>query len=152
MADLLEHSEDIAIRVEVHGSLAVVAASDDLRFEAVELKALAGAHLRPGWTSAIQVFASAVIGCSKSSSTSPGGMRAGAMAEQTRRKHFGIVEHQAVAGLKECRQFAEHAIFPALLIAMEHQHARRGPIRKRLLRDRPSGQVIIELREIQTSR
>src|SRR5205085_11776750 len=45
VADLFEHGEDIAIQPEVHRSLAVLAASDDLRLQTIELNALPGAHL-----------------------------------------------------------------------------------------------------------
>ena len=57
-------------------------------------------------------------------------------------------------GLKmreEPARFAEPAILPALLVAIDHQHPRRRPVLQRLLRDACFRQVIIEFRELHQS-
>src|SRR5580700_11403973 len=71
------------------------------------------------------------------------------MTKQAAGKHLGIVQHEAVPGREKLRELAKRAILPALLAAIENQHARRGPILERLLRDRRFGQVIMKLGQIQ---
>ena len=77
-------------------------------------------------------------------------MHARAPPEQARRENFGIVQDQAVARAKKLREIAENPVFPALFPEPQHQQARRGAVRKRLLRDRFRRQAIIELRQVQT--
>ena len=47
--------------------------------------------------------------------------------------------------VKKLRKIAKDPIFPAALSAVHDQHARRRPIRKRLLRDELRRQLIIEV-------
>ena len=51
-------------------------------------------------------------------------------------------------GRKELGQVAKPAVFPALRGAVDHQHARAGAVRQRLLRDQLLGQVEVEERKI----
>ena len=54
--------------------------------------------------------------------------------------------------MHELGKLAKHAIFPALPGEIEDEHARRGAVGERLLRDQRGRQVIIKGRKIQTSR
>ncbi len=55
---------------------------------------------------------------------------AGAMAEEARGKHAGIVEDQAIAGAEIGGEVAEGAVFPAAGGAVYHQHAGGGAVGK----------------------
>jgi hypothetical protein len=68
-----------------------------------------------------------------------------AVAVEPRREHFGIVQHQAIAGTQELRQLAERAVFPTLAVAVQHQHARSRAIFERVLCDGLFRQAIIEV-------
>ena len=75
-------------------------------------------------------------------------MDARAVAEQPRRKHPRIVEHEAIAGREELRQIAECAVFPPPLAPVDHEHARRRAVGERLLRDQVFGEVVVEVGEV----
>jgi len=71
-------------------------------------------------------------------------VHARAPSEQSGRKHAGVVQDQAVPWPQKIGELAKPAVFPAPLRAMEHQHARTGAIRQRLLGDQFGGQFVIE--------
>jgi hypothetical protein len=50
-------------------------------------------------------------------------MHAAAPANQSRRKHFRVIQYQAVVRTQKTREFAKYPIFPPPFFAMQNQHA-----------------------------
>ena len=164
MADPLELREEIRRAVKADRALAELAARHDLAFQpVVEPDAFAYRQLaaraapapasrgrraetlrsRKTSTAAAQVLAELGIVLAD-------GQRADAraVAEQPRRKHARIVEHQAIAGPQELRKVAERPVLPTALFAVDHQHARGGAVGEGFLRDQFLGQVVIEFGQL----
>ncbi|MCC6538682.1 MAG: tRNA (adenosine(37)-N6)-threonylcarbamoyltransferase complex transferase subunit TsaD [Bryobacterales bacterium] len=75
--------------------------------------------------------------------------KARAVAEEPRRKHARLVQHQAIARRQIRGQIAEHPILPYPARTVHHQHARGRAIVERSLRDQVFGQREIEVGNVQ---
>ena len=132
--------------MKAHRSFAVLAAPDHLRFHALcEQQSVRRVRiLRPGCTSAVQVFASSLTGCTSNTSTSPEkptrAARTIAMEKLSNRSAPGNRPRAGIAGKSRNARSSQRS-----LRAIQHQHPRRRAIGERLLRDRRLGQVIIEI-------
>jgi len=73
-------------------------------------------------------------------------VQAPAVSKKPGWQHPGVVQNEEVVGLKQVSEPAEGGISKGAGSAIEVQHARRGAIRKRLLRDQLLGKVKIEFR------
>jgi len=69
---------------------------------------------------------------------------ASAMAEKPRRNHLGVVQDHAIARPQEAGEFDKPPVFPALLIAIQDQHARILAPFQRPLCDQMFRQLVIE--------
>ena len=127
-----------------HGALAEVAAAHDLDRQLVgNDDAFAAAHFAP-WPherSPAQAVGGLLLGQKHFDSSAV----SLAMAVEPGGEHARVVQHQAIAGMEERRELAESSILPGSRFAIHHQHARRGAIRERLLRDQLFGKVVVEI-------
>ena len=166
MADLLEFFERVAGGFKPDAPLAISTARGDFAFQAAaEVNPFAGAHLSSRPHQRFPFFSvrahrtqqenldAATQMLSQLGIILPHGQRvhARAVAEQSRRKDARVVEHQAIARMEKLRQLAKEPIFPAVLVAVHHQHARRRAVCQRLLRDQLLRQVIVESRQIHSA-
>ena len=71
--------------------------------------------------------------------------RAAFRAKQARGQHARFVRHQQIAGLKIVDDIAEDAVLDRAGFAVHDQHAARIAHRRRLLRDKLLGKIVIEI-------
>ena len=126
MADSIQHLEQIANGVEANGALTKLGTVQDFGGEVVgDHDAFTGGQLAAGTDESLP-------------GKTVGGNRFGeedldaagcilvmalAMSVESRGENAGVVEDEAVAGMKEGRKIAEHAIFPLAGGAVHYKHA-----------------------------
>ena len=71
--------------------------------------------------------------------------RAALRAQQARRQNARLIRHQQIAGLKIVDDIAEDAVLDRAGLAVHDQHAARIAHRRRLLRDKLLGKIVIEI-------